>query len=519
MRRRPVLPPRLLLSLFSLLLVLPLLVLPGACSRGRRQVPVSAAELAILYNAEEQPSEKHAVMQIIQAQLRAKGIPVRLDPVSNTLYNERLAKGDFQCTLNLWYVDYSDPEGYLTDFYSKAGYRTAKYDNPAYDRLYLGGLRAPTDAEKLRDYKQALDLVDGELPWIPLYSNQELYLFRRGYDGYVSNAFQYYDYRRVAESSINAESDTEVETLDPALAYDAASKHLVTQSYEGLIALDAQGAIVPALASSWEFSPARDTLTFHLREHITFHHPAGASWLPSRPLDSADVRASFERMIKSTSPYTYIFNYVQGVDDFKSGHAPHVSGLRLPDANTVVIAMKQPFPTMLPWLLAPAAYVLPREMPETYDFSQGSIGTGPFALVSWDGVLARFAAHPGYWVQGQPLAKTLSIRVMKDPNTALAAFRGGELDILNVPLAVFPEILDGGGRVKATYREYGYREVKLLNLKFLAFNMQREPWGSSLDLRRRVLAAIDREGIARLLFRGKATVASSVMPAGFPGFE
>jgi peptide/nickel transport system substrate-binding protein len=180
---------------------------------------------------------------------------------------------------------------------------------------------------------------------------------------------------------------------------------------------------------------------------------------------------------------------------------------------------------MLPWLLAPAAYVLPRETPEHYDFSQGSVGTGPFALVSWDGALARFAAHPGYWLKDAqrgtalPLAKTLSIRVMKDPNTALAAFRGGELDILNVPLAVFPEILDGGGRVKATYREYGYREVKLLNLKFLAFNMQRGPWGSSLELRRRVLAAIDREGIARLLFRGKATVASSVMPAGFPGFE
>jgi len=163
--------------------------------------------------------------------------------------------------------------------------------------------------------------------------------------------------------------------------------------------------------------------------------------------------------------------------------------------------------------------VLPRELPASYDFSRGSVGTGPFALVSWDGVLARFAAHPHYWLPGAPIARSLSVRVMKDPNTALAAFRGGELDILNVPLAIFPEILDGGGRVKATYREYGYREVPLLNLKFLAFNMQQTPWGSSLELRRRVLAAIDREGIARLLFRSKATVATSVMPVGFPGFD
>src|SRR5262249_45366879 len=118
-----------------------------------------------------------------------------------------------------------------------------------------------------------------------------------------------------------------------------------------------------------------------------------------------------------------------------------------------------------------------------------------------------------------PIANALSIRGMKDPNTALAAFRGGGLDILNVPLAVFPGILDGGGQVRGAYRGGGYRGGELPNLKFLAFNMQLSPWGSSLDLRRRVLSGINREAIARLLFRGKATVASSVMPAGFPGFD
>ena len=39
-------------------------------------MPITAPELAILYNAEEQPSEKLAVIQIIQAQLRAAGVRV-----------------------------------------------------------------------------------------------------------------------------------------------------------------------------------------------------------------------------------------------------------------------------------------------------------------------------------------------------------------------------------------------------------------------------------------------------------
>ncbi len=505
------------LSLILLLIATTILATAAGCSRSTRRAAfvATAPELAIMYNAEEQPSEKHAVMQIIQAQLRHQGIPVRLDPVSNTLYNERLANGDFQCTLNLWYIDYNDPEGYLTDFYSKAGYRTAKYDNAAYDHLYLSGLRAPHDAEKLRLFKQAVDLVNRELPWIPLYSNQELYLFRPGYDGYTSNAYQYYDYRGIAQHTIHAASDTEVETLDPALVYDVGSKHLVTQSYEGLIALDnsgGAGTIVPALASSWEWSPAQDQLTFHLREGVQFHHA-------THPLESEDVRASFERMLKTTSPYGYMFDYVQGIDEFKRGKASHVSGFRTPDPRTFVLVLKQPFPTMLPWLLAPAAYILPREMPAKYDFSRGSVGTGPFELTSWDGAVATFKGNTRYWDKSFTLANELSIRVMKDPNTALAAFRGGEIDILNVPLAVFPEILYGDGRLKPTYQQYGYRELKLLNLKFLAFNMRQAPWGTTLDLRRRVLAAIDRDGIARLLFRNKATVEKSIMPAGFPGFE
>ena len=175
----------------------------AACSRKTEPSTATAPELVVLYNAEEQPSEKSTVSQIIQAQLRQKGIPVRLEPVSNTLYNERLSKGDFQCTLNLWALDYPDPEGYLTDFYSKAGYRTAKYDNPEYDRLYLAGLRAPTEKDKLQLYKQAATLLGNELPWVPLYSNDEIYLFRPGVEGYVSNAYQYYDYRRVGVVSRN----------------------------------------------------------------------------------------------------------------------------------------------------------------------------------------------------------------------------------------------------------------------------------------------------------------------------
>ncbi len=501
---------------------LALLLWSLACGRPgpRAQGPA----LAVLYNAEEQPTEKSAVAQLLQSELRQEGIPVRLDPVSNTLYNERLAKGDFEATLNLWYLDYSDPEGYLTDFYSKAGYRSAKFSSAEYDRLYLAGLLAPTEAEKFRIFREAVGLLDRELPWIPLYSNTEIFLLQRRAGGFRSNAYQYYDYRRVELVNIRTSSDVEVQTLDPALAYDLASKHIVTQSYEGLIALDANSKIVPALATEWRFSPRMDSVTFTLRRGVRFHPTPFLRTPAEREMTAVDVKASFERLLRSNSPYTYIFDYVQGVPEFKAGKSPGVTGLRVVDKYTFQIVLARPFPTMLQWLLAPAAYVLPRVLPPNYDFSRGSVGTGPFILQSWDGVTARFAANPEYWAADEtarrlPYAKTLTLRIIKDVNTALTAFRQGELDVLNVPLALFHQVFEPDGRVKPQWQQYQLREVKLNNLKFLAFNMQKRPWGHDLELRRRVAEAIDRELLVRQLFKGKARPARSVIPSGIPGFE
>ena len=133
-------------------------------------------------------------------------------------------------------------------------------------------------------------------------------------------------------------------------------------------------------------------------------------------------------------------------------------------------------------------------------------------------------AKTNYWATDDsgrhlPYAKTLTLRIVKDVNTALTAFRRGELDVLNVPLALFNDAFEADGRVKLRWREYQLREVKLNNLKFLAFNMQKRPWGSDLSLRRQVSEAIDRESLVRQLFKGKARPAHSVIPSGIPGFD
>ncbi len=503
--------------------VLCLALFPGCEKKLTAPRTPAAPKLTIFYNSEELPGEKLLVAQVVQAQLKSAGIDSALEPAPSTVYNDRLGKGQFECALTLWFLDYDDAEGFLTDFYSKSSFRLSKYFNPAYDEAYRSALFAPTEKEKFEKYHAAAKILANDLPWIPLYSNSELYLLRPAASGYRANAYQYYDYRRLQSPDIRAATDVEVQTLDPAQCYDAGSKHLVTQSYEGLIAMDAQNHLVPALATDWAFSAAGDRLTFNLRPNVLFH-PASFLRAPEqRQVDAGDVKASFERLIKTNSPYGYIFDYVAGVDEYKTGKAANVSGFVVEGPLKFSIQLKQPFPTMLPWLLAPATYVMPAEMPSNYDFSTGSCGTGPFMLQSWDGSHAQFAANPDYWLNEGgtklPLARTLSIRVIKDASTLLLAFRNGELDVLNVPLPLFDAVLDAKGEVKPEWKDDVFREVKLNNLKFLGFNMEASPWGKSAELRRKVSQVINREEIVRQLFRGKARVQTSVVPDGMAGFQ
>jgi len=477
---------------------------------GARAPQRSTPELNIMYNTEEEPAEKSAVAQVLQAQLSKTGIPATLEPVSNSVFYDRIGAGKFQCALALWYLDYDDAEGFLTDFYSKSGFRMSKYESAEYDRAYLSGLLAPSVEKKREGFQLAQQVLLKDMPWVPLYRNTELFLLSKGAEGFRSNAYQYYDYRRVSKESIRVASNIELQTLDPALVYDLASKHVATQSYEGLVAMDDHLRIVPALAESWEFSPRMDRLTFKLRGGVKFHGKFG-------DLNAGDVKASFERLLLQNSPYAYIFDHVKGVDEFKSKKATHVSGFRVESPTRFTIDLKEPFPTMLNWLLAPAAFVLPAELPAKYDFSKGSAGTGPFILKSWDGNLAVLEANPSYWGTAEdgsslPRAKSLSIRVMKEVNAMLTAFQQGQLDVLNVPLALYGEVLDQAGQVKAKYSDYQFRAVPLNNLKFLAFRMGTGPWGTDAALRHKVYDSIDRGTIVTTLFRGKARVARGLIP-------
>ena len=98
-----------------------------------------------------------------------------------------------------------------------------------------------------------------------------------------------------------------VHTLDPALAYDEASRAIGDLAYATLITWDATGRLVPDLAERIVLKNDGRVLEVHLRDGLTFHD--------GTRLNAADVKRSLERTLhpKTPCPAAHLYDGIEGL--------------------------------------------------------------------------------------------------------------------------------------------------------------------------------------------------------------
>jgi len=124
--------------------------------------------------------------------------------------------------------------------------------------------------------------------------------------------------------------NVEPTALDPARVQDLYTSELLMNCFEGLVRVDKNNAIEPALAERWELSPDGKTYTFHLRKNALFHN--------GRLLKAADVKYSWERAIAPQTASPVAANYLEGVVGLKesvSGKSPDLTGIKVVDDLTL----------------------------------------------------------------------------------------------------------------------------------------------------------------------------------------
>ena len=266
--------------------------------------------------------------------------------------------------------------------------------------------------------------------------------------------------------------------LDPHKQTAFSSIRLLELVYEPLVRLDAKLELTPALAASWAFSDEGRTLTFKLKP-AKFHD--------GQPVTSADVRASYERILDEKTGAVGRANFLS------------IKGIETPDAMTVVFRLSQPDAPMLTAMGDTNAAILPASAVAAGSIATKAVGSGPFKLQEWEPNAKEVLVTNADWSGPKPGVDGIEIRVLPDETAILAALRAGRLDfaLLNDPLVA--SLVAKEPRLQLN-REPG------LSYHVLQLNPSRKPM-TELGVRQAISCAVDRKQVldTSSLGEGKVT--------------
>jgi peptide/nickel transport system substrate-binding protein len=291
-------------------------------------------------------------------------------------------------------------------------------------------------------------------------------------------------------SSLRVALPADPASLNPLIQTGLVEASVRMNVFDGLATLDADGAVQPALAESWEVLDDR-TWEFRLRPGVTFHN--------GEPFDSTAVRFTVETMLDpaSRSP---VRAQLAAIDHVET-----------PDPLIARIVTQQPFPPLLAELTALAI------LPPGHTASVGMdgldrrpVGTGPYRFVEWvqDERIA-LEADRDHW-RGVPSIDQVTSLSIPENATRLAALQAGQVDLAtNVTADQVSSLNNRGLQVLA---RPGIQTL------YLRLNARRPPL-DDVRVRRALACAIDVDTIIATLYGGHARRVAAPFPPDVFGYD
>jgi peptide/nickel transport system substrate-binding protein len=146
--------------------------------------------------------------------------------------------------------------------------------------------------------------------------------------------------------------------------------------------------LVPDIATSVP-KPTRGGLryTFRLKSGIRFAPPV------NRAVTSQDISYSLHRLgrPKNGGQYGFYYSPIRGFDAYSAGKAKSISGIRTPNARTIVIDLTAPTGDFLYRMAMPATGPIPAEVGKCFEgranvYGRNLISTGPYMIEGSDKV-------------------------------------------------------------------------------------------------------------------------------------
>jgi len=307
--------------------------------------------------------------------------------------------------------------------------------------------------------------------------------------------------------------DESVTTLDPAYVKSQSEIWIVSQIFNGLVDLNPQLQVVPALSDHWEISEDKKIYTFHLRRDAQFCFPDLGGKVTHRRVNSHDVAFSLSRIAdpKSASPGAWIF-----ADNIDS----NLSQVFVPLNDTVFqIHLLRPVASLLSLLATNYGFIVPVEYKNTEKsvLARNPIGTGPFYLKRWEEQIKLVLRKNDIYHEKDsagislPYLDAVNVSFVKNKQTAFMQFLAGSYDFFNGLESSFKdELLTTDAQLKPKYNERLKTLITpFLNTEYIGCYLGDQPgqvnYLQDVHLRRALELSVDKKAIVRFFRNGLGT--------------
>lgn len=309
--------------------------------------------------------------------------------------------------------------------------------------------------------------------------------------------------------TLHLASFVDTRALDPATGPDGVGMQAVTLLFEGLVDIDREGKVVPALARSWAVEDGGRTYRFTLRSGVLFHDGA--------ELTAGDVKRSVERALApaTPNPQSSLFEGLLGYADYAAGKAEQLAGVEAVGRDVIVFRLSEPDAAFLTMMVLPSMRPVCASAGRAYDATWLPCGAGPFRIEpgGWQrGVGLRVVRHEGYYQPALPYLDAVEWTFLMETNAQRFRFQSGALDLVLNP-------------TQADYARYvGDARWRGLTVPLTENSVWGEAMNTTLppfdnvEVRRAVAAAVEREHYV-LLRPANMTTLSQALPRGVVGYD
>lgn len=302
----------------------------------------------------------------------------------------------------------------------------------------------------------------------------------------------------------------DVSSLDPHYLNIAPNVAFSSHIFDALVNVDANGKLVPGLATSWRAVDAT-TWEFKLRREVKFHDGS--------PFTAEDVIFSLDRPAKLTSspgPFT--------------AYTKQIVAKKIVDPYTVRLMTAAPYGPLT--LDMSTVFIVSKKAAEkatTDDFNNGKalIGTGPYKFLSFKrGDRIEVTRNEQYW-GGKTDWDKVTFRIITNSAPRLAALLSGDVDAIEgVPTADL-------SRLKSNAK---FSFAQKISWRTIFWELDQSPAASryvtdkagqplpnnplhDVRVRQAMSKAINRQALVERTMEGLAVPASNIVSPGVFGYN